>query len=298
MQHLLSQNQDTLVKKASYLRIAARELAEGMKTGNFRSLYKGQGIEFAGVRDYIRGDDVRSIDWNVTARMGRPYVKVFEEERELQIFLIVDSSLSMQLGSKPRTKYESAAETAALIAIAAEMNNCPIGAIFFDGKLNFSLTPQLGQERTMLILTHLDKIPDTIQKGSILGNALSGAGKMINKRSLIFILSDFRSTDWEKPLISLAHKNDVIAMRIQNSFDEQLPEVGAADFIDVESSTTITLETNKEKFKEDWKGFNNSSLYQWQELCIKHGVTPVVMQTSDDPLFVLSNVFTKSGNSI
>ncbi len=291
MQHLLSNSEDTLVKRASYLRIAARELAEGMKTGNFRSLYKGQGIEFSGVRDYIRGDDVRSIDWNVTARMGRPYVKIFEEERELQIFLIVDSSISMHLGTKPRTKYESAAETASLITLAAEMNGCPIGAVFFDGQINFSLTPQLGRERTMLILTHLDKIDDNIQTGSVLGNALKGAGKMLKKRSLVFILSDFKSTDWEKSLISLAHKNDVVAIRIQNDFDSKLPEVGSAPFIDVESKTTVMLPTNNEKFQNDWKGFNESMLYRWQELCIKHGITPVTMKTSDDPFLVLSNIF-------
>lgn len=93
----LSESTDSLVKKASYLRIAAADLAEGMKSGNFRSLYRGQGIEFSGVRDYIRGDDIRSIDWNVTARMGHPYVKVFEEERELQIFVVVDTSTSMHV---------------------------------------------------------------------------------------------------------------------------------------------------------------------------------------------------------
>jgi len=110
-------SQESLVKKASYLRIAAADLAEGMKTGNFKSLYRGQGIEFSGAREYIRGDDIRSIDWNVTARMGRPFVKVFEEERELQIFIILDSSLSMQLGNGKTSKYETAAETAALIQL-------------------------------------------------------------------------------------------------------------------------------------------------------------------------------------
>ena len=118
----------------------AEDIAEGMKSGNFRSLYRGQGIEFAGVRDYMRGDDIRTIDWNVTARMGRPYIKIFEEERELQIFLITDSSLSMQLetNSGRRTKYASAAETAALVTIAAELNACPVGAVFFDGAIHFS----------------------------------------------------------------------------------------------------------------------------------------------------------------
>ena len=181
---------ESLVKKASYLRIVAYDLAEGMKSGNFRSLYRGQGIEFSGVRDYIRGDDIRSIDWNVTARMGRPYVKVFEEERELQIFIVVDSSLSMQLKTERRTKYETAAEAAALVTIASEMNGCPVGAVFFDGAIHFSCAPRLGREQTMLILTRLDKLPEKSETGSVLGNALTGAGKLLKKRSLVFVLSD------------------------------------------------------------------------------------------------------------
>ena len=123
MQKRYLADNDSLLKKASYLRIVARDLAEGMKAGSFRSLYRGQGIEFEGVREYIRGDDIRSIDWNVTARMATPYVKVFEEERELQIFNIVDSSESMRLETTNRTKYAVAAEAAALITIAAEINS-------------------------------------------------------------------------------------------------------------------------------------------------------------------------------
>jgi uncharacterized protein (DUF58 family) len=158
------ENKDSLAKKASYLRIAAAELAEGMKEGNFRSLYRGQGIEFSGVRDYIRGDDIRAIDWNVTARMGRPYIKVFEEERELQIFLIVDTSLSMQLGSGKRTKFNSVAESIALLSMAAEMNSCPLGAVFFDGEIQFSCAPEHGRERTMVILKQLEDLPQKLQE--------------------------------------------------------------------------------------------------------------------------------------
>ena len=131
MEHLLSGSKDSLFQKAAYLRIAARKLADSMKTGGFRSLYRGQGIEFAGVREYLRGDDVRSIDWNVTARMGKPFVKLFEEEHELEIFLIVDRSASMFTGSKGKVKYETAAEVAALLALAGEQNENPVGAVFF-----------------------------------------------------------------------------------------------------------------------------------------------------------------------
>lgn len=295
MQRILSNNQDSLVKKASYLRIVARDLAEGMKNGNFRSLYKGQGIEFSGVREYIRGDDVRSIDWNVTARMGRPYVKVFEEERELQILLIVDTSSSMQLGTGKKTKYEVAAETSALLTIAAEMNACPLGAILFDGAINFSCRPQLGRERTMLVLKHLDTVNETPVQGSVLSNAMTGAGKMLQKRSLVFIISDFRSSNWEKPLISLAHTNDVVAIRIQDKLDEELPKIGSIPFIDCETEETMVLPSNSEKFRKDWKLYNESLVRKWQEICLKHGVTPAILRTKDDPLQILSNIFAQKG---
>ena len=201
-------NNESLIKKALYLRLMAEDIAEGMKSGNFRSLYRGQGIEFAGVREYNRGDDIRTIDWNVTARMGRPYIKIFEEERELQIFLIVDSSRSMSLetGTDRRTKYAAAAETAALVSIAAEINSCPTGAVFFDGAIHFSCDPTLGKENTMQILNHLDRLPDVSTIGSVLPNAITAAAKILRKRTLVFILSDFRSSGWEKPLINLAQK--------------------------------------------------------------------------------------------
>ncbi len=288
---------ESLVKKASYLRIVAYDLAEGMKSGNFRSLYRGQGIEFSGVRDYIRGDDIRSIDWNVTARMGRPYVKVFEEERELQIFIVVDSSLSMQLKTERRTKYETASEAAALVTIASEMNGCPVGAVFFDGAIHFSCAPRLGREQTMLILTRLDKLPPKGVTGSVLGNALTGAGKLLKKRSLVFIFSDFRSGEWEKPLISLAQKNDVVAMRLMDKFDESLPSMGSVPFEDCESDLTMVLPTSSEKFKKEWRLQNESRVRNWQELCAKHGIMPVLLNTTDEPLQVLSSVFNQKNTN-
>lgn len=285
------ESKDSLVKKASYLRIIASDLADGMKNGNFKSLYRGMGIEFSGVRDYNRGDDIRSIDWNVTARMGKPFVKVFEEERELQIFIVVDSSLSMKIETSQRTKYEVAAETAALVTIAAEMNGCPVGAVCFDGKINFSSKPQLGREQTMLILTHLDKQPEEPVTGSALGSALNGAGQLLKKRSMFFVFSDFRSTDWEKPLISLAQKNDVIAVRIQNKMDSELPAMGAVPFLDAESGIKMVLPSSSHKLKKQWREFNEQHLARWQETCIKHGILPVVQNVSDEPLQVLGKIF-------
>lgn len=288
-------NEESLVKKASYLRITARNLADGMKSGTFRSLYKGQGIEFSGVREYFRGDDIRTIDWNVTARMHHPYVKIFEEERELQIFVIVDNSLSMQIGSGKKTKYEVASETAALVTIASEMNNCPLGAVFFDGDIHFSTPPRLGREQTMLILSHLDKMKEKEHNGSVLGSAITGAGKMLKKRSLVFVISDFRSADWENPLISLAHKNDVVAIRVVDKMDEHLPEVGTSYFTDCESNQVLKLPTGSAKFQQEWKAYYDASIHKWQDICVKHGICSAIMKTTDEPLQILSKIFARSG---
>lgn len=292
-------NNESLIKKALYLRMLAADIADGMKAGNFRSLYRGQGIEFAGVRDYIRGDDIRSIDWNVTARMGRPYIKIFEEERELQIFLIVDSSGSMQLehSSERRTRYAAAAETAALVAIAAEINNCPTGAVFFDGAIHFSCEPSLGKENTMQILNHLDKLPSSPATGSALPNAITAAAKVLRKRTLVFILSDFRCGNWEKPLISLAQKNDVIAINLHDASDEELPSLGTVKFKDVESGIKMNLPSSSAAFKKEWRNFNEMNQSRWQDFCIKHGVMPVILDTKTEPIQVLNQIFARKARA-
>ena len=288
-------NNESLIKKALYLRLMAEDIAEGMKSGNFRSLYRGQGIEFAGVREYNRGDDIRTIDWNVTARMGRPYIKIFEEERELQIFLIVDSSRSMQLenATDRRTKYAAAAEPAALVAIAAEINACPTGAVFFDGAINFSAEPALGKENTMQILNHLDRLPPSPVSGSVLPNAITAAAKVLRKRTLVFILSDFRCADWEKPLINLAQKNDVIAINLHDAADEELPSLGTVKFMDVETGRKMSLPSSSTAFKKEWRNYNEMNQNRWQDFCIKHGIMPVILDTKTEPVQVLNQIFAR-----
>lgn len=283
----------SLIKKASYLKIRARELAESFKSGNFRSLFRGQGIEFEGVRDYIRGDDVRTIDWNVTARMGHAFVKVFEEERELQVLLIMDNSESMMIKHDKKSKFEIAQDASALITIACELNSCSLGAIFFDGQINFCTKPLLNKSQTMLILNKISKQNETPVKGSVLNSALISASRILKKRSLIFIFSDFRSEGWQKALVALAKKNDVLAFNIFDSFDYQFPELGSVVFKDAETGSKMILPTTSKKFQKSWQNFNQQKLQNWKEFCLKHGVIPVIMNTKDEPLEILNNVLKK-----
>lgn len=283
----------SLIKKASYLKISARELAESFKSGNFRSLFRGQGIEFEGVRDYIRGDDVRTIDWNVTARMGHAFVKVFEEERELQVLLIMDNSESMMIKHDKKSKFEIAQDASALITIACELNSCSLGAIFFDGQINFCTKPLLNKSQTMLILNKISKQNETPVKGSVLNSALISASRILKKRSLVFIFSDFRSEGWQKALVALAKKNDVLAFNIFDSFDYQFPELGSVVFKDAETGSKMILPTTSKKFQKSWQNFNQQKLQNWKDFCLKHGVIPVIMNTKDEPLEILNNVLKK-----
>ena len=283
----------SLIKKASYLKIRARELAESFKSGNFRSLFRGQGIEFEGVRDYIRGDEVRTIDWNFTARMGHAFVKVFEEERELQVLLIMDNSESMMIKHDKKSKFEIAQDASALITIACELNSCSLGAIFFDGKINFCTKPLLNKSQTMLILNKISKQNETSVKGSVLNSALISASRILKKRSLVFIFSDFRSEGWQKALVALAKKNDVLAFNIFDSFDYQFPELGSVVFKDAETGSKMILPTTSKKFQKSWQNFNQQKLQNWKDFCLKHGVIPVIMNTKDEPLEILNNVLKK-----
>ena len=147
MNHILGEDRTALARRATLLHLSAISLAEEMRSGTFKSLYHGQGVEFSGVRDYLRGDDVRSIDWNVTARMGKPFVKLFEEERELTVFLVVDHSLSMNTVSGNRTRLEVAMECASLLSLASLQNASPVGAVLFNGEITFSCAPKAGRDQ-------------------------------------------------------------------------------------------------------------------------------------------------------
>lgn len=295
MQHSLALDKKSLARQAAYLRIAAATLADSLKSGGFRSLYRGQGIEFSGVREYLRGDDVRTIDWNVTARMGKAYVKQFEEEHELQILLIVDQSLSMFTGSKEKTKYETAAKTAAVLALAAEINASPAGAVLFDGNIGFSCAPAFGPERTQLILSQLDEFNTSETPGSALPNALTLAHKLLRRRSLVFIISDFRISNWEESLGILAQRNDVAAIRISDESDSELPEIGTVPFTDPESEQRLVLPTSSASFRNIWRNADRQRVSHWQDECLRHNVLPVSIATDDDPVRILTGFFKYRG---
>ena len=240
--HIL-ENHDSLKARSSKLKLLARGIADGMKTGSFRSIYKGQGIEFSGVREYLQGDDIRNIDWN------------------------------------------------ALLTLAAEQNNSPTGAIFFDSKTRFSCAPKAGKDHSMLIFTKLDSLAENTPRGSSLQGALKAALKMLKKRALVFVFSDFRTTGYEADLARLAQKHDVVAFCCTDRTDIELPEVGCIPFVDVETNKSKLLPTSNTLFKRMWRKAFEDRQERFKSICGKRGVSPQTLSTADDPAAVLTRFF-------
>ena len=261
-----------------------------MKNGSFRSLYRGQGIEFSGVREYLRGDDVRAIDWNVTARMGKPFVKTFEEERELDVFIVVDKSLSMNTGSGRQSRLETAMDCASLITMASLHNSSPVGSVVFDGKIRFSCAPKAGKNQALLLLSEFDK-REGQQVGSVLESALRVAEKLLKKRTLVFVISDFRSDGWSVPFSHLCHKHDLIAIKITDPLDEMLPSMGAIPFRDPETGYECVLPTSSSKFARAWREDSEARNERWKSECLKNGGVPLSVSTIQDPAAELIKFF-------
>ena len=276
------EDRNKLARQASLLHLSALSLAEGMRNGSFKSLYRGQGIELNGVRDYIRGDDVRAIDWNVTARMSKTYVKVFEEEREMDVFLIVDQSFSMHTGFEGKSRYETAMECASLITLAACQNSNPVGAVLFDGGISFSCAPKSGQNHALYLLSKFDSLPQNQKNGSALDNALQGVQKLLKKRSLILVISDFRTEAWYEPLGQLANKHDLVCVKVTDPVDDELPDTGAIPFTDMETSYSCVLPTSSVQFRKAWREANKTRNENWKSECRRRGAWPLSIHTDRD----------------
>ncbi|MBQ9539685.1 MAG: DUF58 domain-containing protein [Treponema sp.] len=291
-------DKSSLSKKASLLKLNALSLADGMRSGAFRSLYRGQGLDFDGVREYLRGDDVRAIDWNVTARMGKPFVKVFEEERELDVFIVLDTSLSMRFSSKGHSRMNLALDCAKLLTLASLRNASPVGAVVFDSQIVFSLAPEQGKDHAMLLLSKFESLSadgsrqyKASSPGSYMENAINGAMKLLKKRTLVMIFSDFRMQGYFRSFGQLCQKNDVVAARICDPLDQALPSAGTLLFSDMEGCRRSYLPTSSRSFKSAWLADRQQSLALWKRECLSRGGVPLVMSTDKDSFSQLQAFF-------
>lgn len=234
-------NED-IIKKVRKIEIKARGLSQQMFSGEYHSAFKGRGMAFSEVREYQYGDDVRSIDWNVTARLAHPYVKVFEEERELTVMLLVDVSGSGRFGTQSQFKEELAAEVAATLAFSAIANNDKVGMILFSDRIEKFIPPKKGRTHILRIIRELITFrPES--NGTDIGEALRYFSNAIKKRCTTFLLSDFYDTGWTDALKLVAGKHDLVALRLADKREKELVNLGLVKFYDPESSRTVWIDT-------------------------------------------------------
>ncbi|MGD9898579.1 MAG: DUF58 domain-containing protein [Calditrichaceae bacterium] len=251
-----------LFKKVQQIEISTRNVVNEVFSGEYHSVFKGRGMEFAEVREYQPGDDVRTIDWNVSARMGHPFVKVFEEERELTVMLLVDVSSSGNFGTAERLKREVAAELSAVLAFSAIKNNDKVGLIIFSDKIEKFIPPRKGKKhvlrviREILFYKHQDASTD-------LNVALEYLSRVIKRRSTVFLLSDFLTENFEKSLQVANKKHDMIAISIMDPREVTLPNVGMIELEDSETGEAVLVDTGSAMIRT---GFYNQSLRQQETL--------------------------------
>ncbi|MBR1549909.1 MAG: DUF58 domain-containing protein [Bacteroidales bacterium] len=233
---------ESIIKKVRKIEIKARGLSQQMFSGEYHSAFKGRGMVFSEVREYQYGDDVRSIDWNVTARLAHPYVKVFEEERELTVMLLVDVSGSGRFGTQGQFKEELAAEVAATLAFSAIANNDKVGMILFSDRIEKFIPPKKGRTHILRIIRELITFrPES--NGTDIGEALRYFSNAIKKRCTTFLLSDFYDTGWTDALKLVAGKHDLVALRLADKREKELMNLGMVKFYDPESSRTVWIDT-------------------------------------------------------
>lgn len=282
-----------LLQKITTFPLIASTLAQDLLSGDFRSIFKGQGIEADEVRHYERGDDIRSIDWNVSARFGTPYVKMYREEREMTVSLILDCSASMYCGGKLR-RYDQGLLSAALIAFSAERAGLRVGAMLFNRDIIKVFPPRKGISRIMTLINGALSVTQG-GGGSNLGAALAAQGRLLKRRSLVVAISDFISVNWEQELGDLCRKHDVILIRISDPLDTGMVDGGLIALEDPETGLTYHAPTGFASFRSAWAEWHEDRLHAWQRICRRSGASFLDISTADDVPAALIHFFRGRG---
>jgi uncharacterized protein (DUF58 family) len=240
-----------VLRNVRRIEIRTRHMVTDLFGGEYHSVFKGLGIEFAEVREYIPGDDVRSIDWNVTARMGHPFVKQFQEERELTVLLLVDQSASGRFGTRNRLKAELAAEVGAVLALSAVQNNDKVGLVLFSDDVELYLPPSKGRRHVLRAVREILYFRPR-GRGTNLAAALDHLNRVQKRRAVVFILSDFVAPDFTKSLTVASRRHDVVALRLRDVREETLPAVGVVAMRDLESGREILVDTSSRTVRREF----------------------------------------------
>ena len=284
-----------LIKKVRKIEIRTRGLSKNIFSGEYHSAFKGRGMAFSEVREYQIGDDIRTIDWNVTARFNHPYVKVFEEERELTVILLVDVSGSGSFGTSEQFKKDLITELCAVIAFSSLQNNDKIGIIFFSDKIEKFIPPKKGRSHILRIIRELiDFHPEN--KKTDISMALRYALNVIKKRSILFMLTDFLSPDFSDPLKITSKKHDTIAIQVYDQRETQIPDVGLMLAKDPETGSNIWVDTSNSQLRQNYKTWWNRKQDSLKDLFLINNVDVIKIATNESYISPLMNFFKKRGS--
>ena len=282
-----------LLKKVRKIEIKSRGLSNQIFSGEYHSAFKGRGMAFSEVREYTPGDDVRTIDWNVTARFNSPFVKVFEEDRELSVVLLVDISASGAFGTSNQFKQDVITEICAVIAFSASQNNDKIGIIFFTDKIEKFIPPKKGKTHILRIIRELIEFKPENKKTNI-ELALKYLTNVIKKKSIVFLISDFLSNHDYKDAIKIANKkHDLVALRIIDKTEMDIPQVGLVKLKDNESGNILWIDTNDKLFRKQFATNKINFESNLKEIFNRAGIDSANINTQESYIKPLMNLFKK-----
>ena len=279
-----------LLKKVRKIEIKTKKLTNNLFTGQYHSAFKGKGMVFSEVRKYVPGDDVRDIDWNVTAKLSEPYVKVFEEERELTMVLMVDISSSQLFGSSELLKKDLLIEICAVLAFSAMQNNDKVGVIFFTNEIELFIPPKKGKKHILRIIRELINFKPQGVKTNI-SNACEYLNNVIKKKSIVFLLSDFIDDNFAQSLSLVSKKHDLSGIRIFDDLEQDLQSLGLGLFLDPENKNYNWIDTSDNSVHNAIRLFYNKKLKYFRDSFLKTGSSVVNISTSDSYVIKLLELF-------
>lgn len=282
-----------LLKKVRQIEIKTRGLSRNIFAGQYHSAFKGRGMAFSEVREYQYGDDIRDIDWNVTARYNKPFIKVFEEEREMTVMLMIDVSGSLAFGTKNETKRDVVTEIAATLAFSAIQNNDKIGVIFFTDKIEKFIPPKKGRKHILYIIREMiDFQPESHQTNMAM--ALKFLTNAIKKRCTAFLISDFLDIyDYTNALTIANKKHDLVALQVFDQLEVKLPSVGLMKMADAETGEEVWVDTSSKAVREQYSRHYQKQLFELQQAFTKSRVDNVSVRTDQDYVRALLDLFQK-----
>ena len=283
---------EEIIKKVRKIEIKARGLSQQMFSGEYHSAFKGRGMVFSEVREYQYGDDVRNIDWNVTARLAHPYVKVFEEERELTVMLLVDVSGSGRFGTHSQFKEELAAEVAATLAFSAISNNDKVGVLLFSDRIEKFIPPKKGRSHILRIIRELITFRPQ-SNGTDISQALGYFSNVIKRRCTAFLLSDFYDRNYSDALKLAAGKHDIVALRLIDRREERLEDLGLVKFYDPESTETLWVDTGSAEVRRAVDARTDELARKTEQTMRRYGIDMATLYTGEDFVKPLKNLLAR-----